>query len=145
ARSVGQEGPLDGDVLVVVQDPEHGLETQVGHADRVGVGIDQAHRERTARAGREEPALGAETGETIGWLGHRRRCGPYPRVPVASRAGGPGSDAGAHFEGVPPSFVAARRSAPRVVMPPCALSDAVSDSSTAKVPPCARTTTGVFR
>ena len=93
ARSVRQERAIDGDVWVVRQDPQDRLEAQVAHADRIGVGIDQAHREGPSRAGREEPALGGQAGETVGRTVHRRLAGPYPRPSATSRRRPGGADA----------------------------------------------------
>ena len=64
ALAVGQEGPVTGDARILGQEPEHGLEAEVRHPDRIRVRVDQTHRQRTARARSEEPALRGQAGET---------------------------------------------------------------------------------
>ena len=74
--TVRHESPLDRDVRIVVQQPEHCLEPQVGHADRVGVGVDQADRERPPGTGGEEPPLGGQAGEAIAGVRHAAGLDP---------------------------------------------------------------------
>src|SRR5438034_3893565 len=54
AVAVGQEGAVAGDARILGQEPEHGLEAEVRHRDRIRVRVDEAYRQRTTRAGSEE-------------------------------------------------------------------------------------------
>src|SRR5262249_29806764 len=57
----------------------------------VGVWIDETHPERPPRPGCEEPALGGESGETVGWVEHRDDGSDLTRaLPLPQGGGGAG-------------------------------------------------------